>query len=511
MSRRRAETGTTATAAPAGATPIAAGETVLATIGGATLVLLLSRPAFHAWFFGEAFLYLGQYWGAHERFWTALFSPSDVSFFKPVCFAASLPWYFLLPPDPFGYHVRNFVLTVVALALLHRVLLRVAPVRAARIFALGLFAASKVHLTTLGYLMIFDSILMLTFLLAAVLCALRWNATGAGRDRVFALGFTLLCAFTKDYGVVAVAVVAAFVVVRVLDDPAPARRRAFAAWLPPLALVAVLRIALRWAVVGAMPWSHPTYAPRFSADEVGRKALVLLSALTNASYGWHDKTGASGIGALVARLAPGVAGGSAADAIDAAVGAALVAALAASVVAARARMGGRALAPAAVWIAAFFAPPLFVRNLQIYYAYEPLAGVAIALAIAWSAVGARWRGVAAAAVALAIVGGFASNHWAIYDWQYAAARAREIAPFVDTHRGSALRSLSLVTHDVPFWRWTLAADDKAPMLEFLLRRPGLPVRIYDRAVLAAAIPPLDPAHVVLDADAGFAPVAVPRP
>lgn len=503
MSRRRAVSGAANAPAPA---PLAAGETALATIGGAALVLLLCRPAFHAWFFGEAFLYLGQYWGARERFWTALFSPSDVSFFKPVCFAASLPWYFLLPPDPFGYHVRNFVLTVVALALLHRVLLRLAPVRAARLLALGFFAASKVHLTTLGYLMIFDSILMLSLLLAAVLCALRWNATGAARDRALALAFTLLCAFTKDYGVAAVAVVAVVVGVH-----APARRRALAAWLPPLALVAVLRVALRWAVVGAMPWSHPTYAPHFSIDEVGRKALVLLSALTNTSFGWHDKTGASGVGALVVRLAPGVFGSGAADAIDAAVGAAVVAALAASVVAARGRVRVSALAAPAVWIAAFFVPPLFVRNLQIYYAYEPLAGVAVALAVAWSAVGARWRRVAAVVLATVVVGGAASNRYATYDWQYAAVRARELAPVVDAYRGSALRSLSLVTSDVPFWRWTLSADDKAPMLEFLLRRPGLPVRIYDRAVLAEAIPPLDPAHVVLDADARFAPVAVPRP
>lgn len=481
-------------------------ETLLVTAAGSLLIALAARPAFHAWFFGEAFLYLGQYWGARERFWAALFSPSDMAFFKPVCFAASLPWYFVLPLDPWGYHLRNFALTVVVLALLHRVLLRVAPSRPARILAVLLFAASKVHFTTIGYLMIFDSILMLTLLLLAVLGALRWCATGARRDHVLALAATMLCAFTKDYGIAAVAVVGAIAAMRAVDAPAAVRGRLLASWIVPLVAIAILRMALRHAVVGPLPWSHPVYAPHFSFVEIGRKGLVFLSALTNASFGWHDKTGASGVGALAARLARQPIGGGAA-AIDAAVGGVLVLVLLATVLAARRR--GRDFVVPLVWMAAFFAPPLLVRNLQIYYAYEPLAGAAVLLAIAWSTLGAGWRRAGAAALATIAVGGVASNRFALYDWQYAARRAAEIAPVIAAHRGGALRSLSLVTSDERFWSWTLTADDKAPMIEFLLQRPGLPVRLYDRAALTHPMPELQPTDLVLDADAGFAAIPLP--
>ena len=489
------------------ARPAARGETAVVTAAAAALVAIAAWPAFHAWFFGEAFLYLGQYWGAGERFWAALFSPSDLAFFKPVCFAASLPWYYLLPPDPLGYHLRNFALTVVALALLHRILLRVAPVRSARVLAVLLFAASKVHLTTIGYLMIFDSILMLTLLELAVLATLRWCESGAARDRVCALAAATLCAFTKDYGVAAVAVVGIVVAMHALDQPRAARSRVLVSWLVPLVAIGALRMALRHAVVGPMPWSHPVYAPHFSFAEIGRKSLTFASALTNASVGWHDKTGASGLGALAVRLVRRPIDGTA-DAIDGVVGTGLAVALVATLVAAR-RHWRRLVVPF-VWTAAFFAPPLLVRNLQVYYAYEPLAGTALVLGIAWSRLDAVWRRLGAATVAAIALGGVASNRFALYDWQYAARRAGALAPVVAQYRGSAIRSLSFVTDDLPFWSWTLSADEKAPMIEFLLDRPGLPVRLFPRAILAERIPPLGPADVVLDADAAFAPVPVPR-
>jgi hypothetical protein len=278
-------------------------------------------------------------------------------------------------------------------------------------------------------------------------------------------------------------------------------------WVLPLVVIGALRVALRYAVVGAMPWSNPFYAPQLSLAEAGRKGLTFLSALTNASFGWHDKTGAPGVGTLVAHLLPGgVADG--ANTVDAVVGTVVLLVLAASVV--LGRRARRGFVVPAVWMAAFFAPPILVRNVQVYYAYEPLAGAAVLLAVAWSATSARCRRVVAATIAVVAAGGVASNHFALYDWQFAADSARMIVPVIADHRGTEVRSVSIVTADVPFWRWTLTADLKAPMIEFLLGRPGTPVRFYDRAALAAAIPPLDRAHLVLDADAGFAPAVVPR-
>ena len=480
----------------------------LVTLASAVL-LLIARAAFRAYFFGETFLYLGQYWGQHERFWRALLSPSDVVFFKPVCFAASLPWYFLLPLDPWWYHARNFAFSVVNLVLLHRISLRLVPSRWARGLALVFFAVSKVHLTTIGYIMVFDSILMLTLLLLTVLCALRWCAGRSTRDYAAALFFCGLCAFTKDYAVAAVAVLLA-VVAHCLIADAPRRwLRPLMVWLVPLALLAVLRVGLRYAIAGPMPWWHPAYAPRFSLAEVAWKGVVFLSALTNVSVGWHEKTGASAWGTVLASRAPTSLRASLtfgaiqpAESIDAMVGLGLAALIVATALAARRRW--RELVVPAFWVVAFFVPPLLTRNVQIYYAYESLAGAAVLLGVALAQADRRLLLLWSVAIAAIGLGGAASNDAASYDWQSAANSARKIErPVLEAYRGEALRSLTFVTSDVPFWRWVLTADDKAPMLQVLLGQPGLPVRVMDRRAVADAPHGLDRAHVVLDADADF--------
>src|SRR6476660_3422728 len=99
-------------------------ETGLA-VGAASLLLwVMVQPAFQAYFFGEAFLYLGQYNAHDQDFWRATLSPINGVFFRPVSFAASLPWYFVLPPEPWFYHLVNFAATVLVLLVLYRLLLR---------------------------------------------------------------------------------------------------------------------------------------------------------------------------------------------------------------------------------------------------------------------------------------------------------------------------------------------------------------------------------------------------
>jgi hypothetical protein len=487
-------------------------ETTLLVALTAALMSTITLPAFRAYFFGEAFLYLGQYWGAQQRFWRALASPSDVVFFKPVSFATSIPWYGLLPPDPWWYHVRNLGFTIANLVLLHRVLLRLVDDTRARGVALALFAVSKVHLTTIGYLMILDSIVMLGLLLGSVLFVLRWRATRAARDHWSALACCALCAFSKDYGVAAIVVVLAFVAQDALERRRPIGSSVAWRWLAPLASIAVARVVLRYLVAGPMPWWHPVYAPHVSVAEIGRKALVFASALSNLSVGWHDKTGAPGFGSLlVGREPPRIAGAiDVAEAIDAIAGIALM--LVAALSLRRARIDWRRLVGPVAWMAAFFVPPLLTRNVQIYYAYEPLAAAAVLLGIVLAATDAATLRVWTVLVAAIAVAGLASNRAALYDWQFAADSAAKLrAAVIEPYRGSSsLRSLTFVTRDVPFWRWVLTADDKAPMLEFLLERPGLPVRVLDRGVLVDA-PRLDPTHLVLDADADFARVAPVRP
>lgn len=489
------------------------GETLVVTLACGALIAVATVPAFRAYFFGEAFLYLGQYWGARESYWRALFSPSDIIFFKPVCFSASLPWYFWLPLDPWAYHVRNFAFTLVDLALLHRIARRLIASRPARLLAMTAFAASKVHLTTIGYIMIFDSIVMLLCLLAAVLFALRWCDSHAASDRRLALLWCALAAFTKDYGVCTVAVVAATVAV----DAWASRARpgeTWHAWVLPLAVIMVAKAALRWAVVGSLPWDNPWYAPRFSLLEVGRKLLLFGSALTNLSVARHDRTGASGIGTIVARGFAAVTG-HAPPSVGAIDGAEMIDALAAVAVVAlmvvtwwKVRPRSPALAIPIVWIAAFLAPTFLIGNFQIYYAYEPLAGAVLLLGIVLASAERGLRVAWTIALAAIAVAGIASNRAGLYDWQFAAKMAGTLQePLLARYATTPFDGVTFVTTDPAFWRWTLTADDKAPMIPALMDRPSLRVSVGP----AGDARPASDRHLVLDADAAFARLGGPHP
>ncbi|MEO6030045.1 MAG: hypothetical protein ABIR79_24530 [Candidatus Binatia bacterium] len=125
-------------------------ESALAVLAGTIVMLALLWPAFGSYFFAENFFYLGQYRENGGHFWRAVFTPITGIFFRPVFVAASIPWHFVLPTEPFAYHCRNFAFAVLNLFLLHRVLLRLTASRAARGAALLFFAISKIHLTVVS-------------------------------------------------------------------------------------------------------------------------------------------------------------------------------------------------------------------------------------------------------------------------------------------------------------------------------------------------------------------------
>ncbi len=184
-------------------------ETVLLVLLGGALLLAMILPAFRSFFFSESFEYLGQYRTHSNNFWQALLSPTNEIFFRPVFFTASLPWYYLLPPDPIAYHLRNFAFSIINLLLLHRVLVRLIRLRNARVLAFLSFALSKVHLTTIGYINIFDSIILLMLLLLTLLFFLRYITYRHSLDYCAGLFFCSLSIFSKDYGFVIVGVVLA--------------------------------------------------------------------------------------------------------------------------------------------------------------------------------------------------------------------------------------------------------------------------------------------------------------
>lgn len=161
-------------------------------------MLWMTLPAFEAYFLGEDFIYLGQYRAAGDSFWGGVWRATDGIFFRPVFCAVNLIWMAILPLDPWAHHVRNYVGSVLAVLLLHRVLLRLTTSRYARVIGVGLFAVSKIHLTNIGYINCNDSVVSLLLLLAAVLLWLRHLDSKSTGDYVAAVGLSALAIFTKD-------------------------------------------------------------------------------------------------------------------------------------------------------------------------------------------------------------------------------------------------------------------------------------------------------------------------
>lgn len=273
-------------------------ETILLVIGSGWLLFIMTQPAFHSFFIAENFEYLGLYRTRGDDFWRALLSPTNRIFFRPVFYTFSLPWYFILPLEPWAYHLRNFAFSIINLLLLHRVLVRLVASRRARILALLFFALSKIHLTTIGYLNIFDAIVTLMLLLSTILFFQRYIVHWRKLDYILGLLFCFLSVFSKDYGLVVVFVVGALVFSYGVEF---GKWRTQAAWwvlrLSPLVVMVFLYLGLRYMVVDSPPSFDPIYSPQLSFNVTIHKLVILTSTLGNLSLAPGGITGASGLGA----------------------------------------------------------------------------------------------------------------------------------------------------------------------------------------------------------------------
>lgn len=485
-------------------------ETVAVVLASSLLLLAMTLPAFQSFFIAEDFIHPGLYYAHGQDFWRALLSPSDGIFFRPVVFANNLFWMSLLPLDPLAHHIRNFAYTVVNLVLLHRILAYLVASPVARGMALLFFALSKVHLTTIGYINVYDSIVMLMLLLLTVLCFLRYSTYHRITDYALGLLFCGLSIFTKDYGLVVTMVVAGLAAFADLTPgPWRARVRWWSPRLVPLAGLVVAYLAVRYSVVGFVPSGNPVYSPALSPDVAARKLLVFTSTLWNVSFTDPGLSGSGGVlsGLVTAWIGPQ----SWTRGIELPVyllGMALLVGTAA--------LGWRAgrvqLFPLA-WIAAYFGPTFLTRNVQLYYGYEPLAGLAVLLGI-WLDCASRHRTTDIArrlprlwTIALVVLGinGAVSNYASRYSWQERGDAAHGVwQTALVPRRDTALESVTFLTGCQPVWQWTLTADGKGPMIPLLLGRPELLVQVLDTRMPVSGGVHADPAHLVIDLDDGDA-------
>lgn len=420
------------------------------------LVAWLARKGITTYFFAEAFVYLGSYRDAGNSFLGALLRPHAYIFFRPSLWAVNLAWNLIAPPDALLYHLRNVAFVVLNALLLHRLLLRLVPDRFGRGVAMAFYAVSKVHLTTIGYVATFSTLLLLFATLAMLLAFCRWLEQRRWTDFAVALFFAAFLVFSKDYGAVAVLLL-----------PFLAWARGAEVWraVRPYAIPLVVVIV---AYAGIRAWVAPApgrgeYEPRVDARVFAKKTLQAATTLANVSlFETEGRTGARGLTRLVwaddsraGRIAEGV----------------VLLAFLGFAVAAVSRVRLPLLVFCVAWGGLFFAPTLLGRNEQLYYHNDLVCAVAVLLGA-----GAVWRRVTIAVLAVLALNAEVSQQSMRYTWYELSEALRPL----EQYRHVAAKSVVFVTDDLSKWDFALRADGQAPFVQTLFGRPDLQVRVADR-------------------------------
>lgn len=433
------------------------------------VLLVLSWPAFKYFFFSEAFTYLRIYNANDRHLFRAAFSRLDGMFFRPSFFLADIWWHFVLPPDPMIYHIRNAIFCVVNLVLFHRVLLRFVQSRQARIIAVGLFAVSKMHMTIIGYIVVYEASVLLMTILLAVLFWFRYIENKRTMDYVLTLLFCTFSVFSKDNGLFVIVILVT--IVAAIDLKRDELKKAMSYWslrLAPFAIVSGSYLVLRYILTGPINPDNAIYSPRFSIPVILWQAKGFLATVGNFSLsnpGFMGERGLTGVLADNSKV------------VEFALCGALW--LFILYVCWQARQRWRLLLVPLVWIGLYLFPIFLIRNHQVYYHQEPLVGVALligmsldrakrSLIISWNIV-----------IVLIAVNGFISNQRSYYYWQGTADRAEAVVkPIVAAHASNPPRAIVFVTTTPEmrdFWLFAIGG----PLIPHLLGSPGTAVDVVD--------------------------------
>jgi hypothetical protein len=448
-------------------------ETALWTLVTAAFVAWLARKGITTYFFAEAFVYLGAYRDAGHSFVGALLRPHAIIFFRPSIWAVNLAWNLIAPADALLYHLRNVAFVVVNGLLLHRLLLRLVEDRFGRGVAMTFYAISKVHLTTIGYVATFSTILLLFATLAMFVAFCRWLERRRWGDFAVALFFAAFLVFSKDYGAVAVLL---------LPLLAWARGAEVGRAMKPFAIPLVVLVV---AYAGMRAWVAPQpavgdYAPRVDVRVFARKTVQAASTLANVSlFESEGRTGARGVTRLVwaddsraGRVAEGV------------VLLAFLAVVAGLVI--RGRPPFALVVFCVAWGGLFFAPTLLGRNEQVYYHNDLVAAVAVLLGAASVR---AWRPLVVAVLVVLALNAEVSQRTMRYSW-YELSEA--LWP-LEQYRRVPADSVVFVTDDPAKWSFALLADGQAPFVQTLFGRPEMRVRVVERRAFRGA-----PGALVID-------------
>ena len=463
-------------------------------VGGlaSLLLLVLSWPAFKYFFFGEAFWALRIYNEHNASLWRAAFSRIDGMFFRPGFFFALISWDFVLPADPLVYHIRNFVFCAVNLFLLHRLLLKFVRSRPARIIALGMFAASKIFLTIIGYINIYEVSVLLMTMLLTVLCWFRYIETRRTSDYLLAFVFCTFNVYCKDNGFLIVGILMAMIVgLAIKSGGLKPQIQYWMVRFVPFVMVSASYQILRYILIGPINPNNPMYSPRLSLLVTVRQTAAFLATVGNFSLTSPGAMGQSGLSGVLA-------GNS--KAVEFTLCTALWLVMMYTVW--QARSAWRLMIVPVVWIGLYLFPIFLIRNHQVYYYQEPLAGTVILIGICLTQAKNPPLKIWFAVIGLIAINGFISNRRSYYDWQHAADRAEVVKPLLASQQGHPSKSILIIVapEQRDFWFFAL----REPIVSHLLGSPTTQVKLVGRpeADAIAGNQQLEPT-VFFDVDRGL--------
>ena len=441
-------------------------ETLAVSSLACVVLVILSWPAFKYFFLGEAFGYVQSYNLHGRHLFQAAFSNQGGIFFRPGFFLSEIWWHFVLPPVPMIYHLRNLVFVCLNIFLLHRVLLKFVKSRPARVIALGLFSVSKIHLTVIGRIAVYEDAILLLFILLSVLFWFRYIEARRFADYWLALIFCICSVYSKDHGLVLSGVLAAILgAIALKPGLSLFERRSWLIRFTPFVLISISNLVLRYILTGPINPNQEAYSPRFSLSVLAWQSKGFIASIGNFSLTRVQSMGARGLSGLLAEDSTAVE-------LTLCVGLWLLIFFTVW----QARSCWRVLIVPLVWIGLYLSPILLIRNHNIWYYQEPVVGMALliglCLAQAKRALVATWSVV----VVLIAINGFVSNRRSDYDWQGAANQAEAIVKSImKSQAGTRPKSIVFVTTPGSLDYWDVVVG--GAMVPEILRSPETTVDI----------------------------------
>ena len=279
------------------------GETflVLAVLG--SIIYIVNKQAFAGFFLGEDFNITSLYLFKNKDFFGTVFDAIFGVFFRPASMAWLLITQLILPWDPYVHHLRNYFFTLLNLFLIYRILIRVTSSKLARLVGISFFALSKVHLSTIGFIAMFEHIITLTHFLFALLFTIRYLQERKKSDYLLALIFFALSVFSRDFSVVLLAVVFVLFFFYAYEKRGSPGiwKDAFLKFSPYLGIAIVYLAARLWVVGLPTTGSDTTYAINFDLVNMAKYVLLFAGNILNVSItrSWYHTVGQGDLSTLL--------------------------------------------------------------------------------------------------------------------------------------------------------------------------------------------------------------------